>query len=189
VKDVIVLGGPNGAGKSTAVPSVIPPKLGIVEFVNADEIARGLSPLNPAGSEIAAGRLLIERIHTLKNSGQSFGFETTCAGRSHAGLLRECRATGYRVTLIFLWLPSPSASLKRVARRVREGGHDVDGDVVTRRYWAGLRNLHSLYLPLADLALVYDNSDTGRVLVYEATSAERIVHDPQRWRKIQKAAS
>lgn len=188
MKDLIVLGGPNGAGKSTAVPTVIPPKLGIVEFVNADEIARGLSPLNPAGSEIAAGRLLIERIHALKDAGKSFGFETTCAGRSHARLLRECRTEGYRITLIFLWLPSPAAALRRVARRVREGGHGIDQAVITRRYRAGLRNLLALYLPLADLALIYDNSDLGRVLVYEATSAGSIVHDLKRWQKIQKAA-
>ncbi|HEY3920035.1 MAG TPA: AAA family ATPase [Stellaceae bacterium] len=137
MKDVIVLGGPNGAGKSTAVPGVIPPELGIVEFVNADEIARGLSPLNPAGSEIAAGRLLIERIRALRDAGQSFGFETTCAGREHAALLRECRALGYRITLIFLWLPSPAAALQRVARRVREGGHGVERAIVTRRYAIG----------------------------------------------------
>ena len=98
------------------------------------------------------------------------------------------RAKGYRITLIFLWLPSPSAAVKRVARRVREGGHGVERAVITRRYWTGLRNLRDLYLPLADLALIYDNSDAGRVLVYEATPTASVVHDQRRWRKILRAA-
>jgi predicted ABC-type ATPase len=80
----------------------------IHEFVNADEIARGLSPFNPEGSAVAAGRVMLDRIRALVAAGQSFAFETTCAGRSHARLLRTSRDSGYRSMLIFLWLPSVS---------------------------------------------------------------------------------
>ncbi|MSO93220.1 MAG: Zeta toxin family protein, partial [Rhodospirillales bacterium] len=154
MKDLIVIGGPNGAGKTTMAPRLLPAALGIREFVNADEIARGLSPFNAQGAAFAAGRLMIERIHKLALDGESFAFETTCAERGHIRLLRSCRDAGYRLALVFLWLPSAEAAVARVARRVREGGHDVPRAVVVRRYVAGLRNMRRLYLPLMDGALI-----------------------------------
>jgi len=129
MKDIIIIGGPNGAGKSSSAPAIIPRRLDIPEFANADEIARGLSPFNPEGTAIVAGRLMIERIQALVRSGESFAFETTCAGRAHAHWLRECKSEGWRLTLIFLWLPTPEAALDRVARRVREGGRSGAGSL------------------------------------------------------------
>ena len=109
LKDIIILAGPNGAGKTAAAPVLLPQELGIREFVNADEIARGLSPFNAEGAALAAGRFMIERMRYLVRNEQSFAFETTCSGRVHASWLRECRAKNWRVTLLFLWLPSPQA--------------------------------------------------------------------------------
>jgi predicted ABC-type ATPase len=185
VKNVIVLGGPNGAGKTTAAASILPAHIGIREFVNADEIAQGMSPFDPTAPAVAAGRLMVERIHALAQAGASFAFEITCAGRAHAQLPRSCRDRGYQVTLISLWLPSPQAALARVAQRVRGGGHGVPDEVVVRRYWAGLRNMRHLYLPLADLGLIYDNSATSPVLIAECVSAQLTIHEPARWRLIE----
>lgn len=109
MKDIVVLSGPNGAGKTTAAQVLVPQKLGIREFVNADEIARGLSPFNAAGAAVTAGRLMIERMRSLVRDGRSFAFETTCSGRAHVSLLRRCKTEGWRVTLLYLWLPSPQA--------------------------------------------------------------------------------
>jgi predicted ABC-type ATPase len=187
VKNVIVLGGPNGAGKTTAAANILPAHIGMREFVNADEIAQGMSPFDPAAPAVAAGRLMVERIHALARAGASFAFEITCAGRAHAQLLRSCRDQGYRVTLIFLWLPSPEAALARVAQRVRGGGHGVADEVVVRRYWAGLRNMRHLYLPLADLGLIYDNSGASPVLIAESASARLTIHEPMRWQMIEDA--
>jgi len=188
LKELIILGGPNGAGKTTAAPAILPGLLGIREFVNADEIARGLSPFNPDGAALAAGRAMIDRIRLLMRAGESFAIETTCSGRGHVRLLQDCRALGYRTTLIFLWLPSPKAALARVARRVREGGHRIPDDVVVRRYWTGLRNMRHVYLPAVDDGLVYDSSDRGRVLIAERLAgAPLVVRDRSRWAKIEKA--
>lgn len=188
MKDVIILGGPNGAGKTTAAPSLLTRHLGIREFVNADEIARGLSPFNPEGSAVGAARLMIRRIRELSEAGESFSFETTCAGRRYLRLLQACRANGYRLTLIFLWLPSPQAAVARVAKRVREGGHGIADEIVVRRYAAGLRNMRHLYLPLVDIALVYDNADNGHVLIAEKTPETDVrVYDPKRWTLIEEA--
>jgi predicted ABC-type ATPase len=188
LKDIVIIGGPNGAGKTTAAPAVVPTELGIREFVNADEIARGLSPFNFEGVAGAAGRLMIERLRALVRSGESFAFETTCSGSTHARWLQACKAEGWRVTLLYLWLPSPQTAIDRVARRVRQGGHGIPADVVIRRYKTGLVNMRRLYLPLADVAAIYDNSDEGRTLIAERTpEASLVVYDATRWAMIERA--
>ena len=185
--DIVVLGGPNGAGKTTAARALLPNALGIREFVNADEIARGLSPFNEASVEVTAGRLMIERMRHLVQTRQSFAFETTCAGLGHVELLRRCRDQGWRVTLLYLWLPSPQAAIDRVARRVSEGGHDIPADVIARRYWKGIANMQRAYLPLADVAAIYDNSDRKRVLIAEREFGGALeIHDDSRWKLMQR---
>ena len=190
MKEIVILGGANGAGKTTAAQVLLPQQLGIIEFVNADEIARGLSPFNAGGAAIAAGRLMIERMRSLARDGQSFAFETTCAGRGHVEFVRHLKENGWRAILLFLWLPSPQAALGRVARRVAQGGHPVPDAIVVRRYWAGLRNLHRLYLPLADVATIYDNADGGRVLIAERKpQGSLVIHDRVRWQSIEEASA
>jgi len=183
-----MIGGPNGAGKTTAATTLLPRILDIREFVNADEIAGGLSPFNPEGSALAAGRLMIERMHELVARGESFAFESTCSGRAHAQTLSKCRDAGYRFTLVFLWLPSAKEALRRVARRVAQGGHWIPDDVVVRRYAAGLRNLQQLYLPIADIAYIYDNTDQGGILIAERQPGQTlVVCDDRRWKRILEA--
>ena len=184
-----MIGGPNGAGKTTAAEELVPRELDIREFVNADDIARGLSRFNPEGAAIAAGRLMIDRMKALVRNGESFAFETTCAGRMYLPWLRDCQARGWRVLLLFLWLPTPEAALARVARRVREGGHAIPKDVVIRRWKAGLVNMRNLYLPLSDGAQIHDNSDRTRILIAERTpDAPLVVHDAVRWAMIEKGS-
>jgi predicted ABC-type ATPase len=132
---------------------------------------------------------MIERMKALVASGESFAFETTCAGRAYAPWLRECQASGWRVTLVFLWLPTPQAALDRVARRVHEGGHNIPRDVVIKRWKKGIANMRHLYLPLSDIAAIHDNSDATRVLIAERTSGvPLVVHDADRWAMIEEAS-
>lgn len=188
MKDVIVIGGPNGAGKTTAANRLLPVALGIREFLNADEIARGLSPFDPEANAVPAGRMMIDRIDKLVAAGKSFAFETTCAGHRQAKLLRSCRVAGYRVTFTFLWLPSPQAAIRRVAQRVARGGHHIPDDVVIRRYAAGIHNMRHAFLPLADVALIYDNSGESPLLIAEKRPGEALViRDTVRWKLIEEA--
>jgi predicted ABC-type ATPase len=188
LKDVFVIGGPNGAGKTTAASRLLPAALELNEFLNADEIARGLSPFDPEANAVPAGRLMIDRIDRLVAAGRSFAFETTCAGHRQAKLLRSCRAAGYRVTLIFLWLPSPQEAILRVSKRVAHGGHRIPDDVIIRRYAAGLYNMRHAFVPLADVALIYDNSRESPLLIAEKRSGATLdVRDTARWKLIEEA--
>jgi len=187
-KHVIVVGGPNGAGKTTWAMRRLPDVLTIRDFVNADEIARGLSPFDPESSALTAGRVMIARLDELVAAGHSFAFETTCSGRGHVRFLEKCRASGYRVTLVFLWLPSAEVALARVARRISQGGHRISDEVIVRRYAAGLRNMKYLYLPLADIALIYDNSDDSDTLIAaQHLDGLFMIHDHARWSQIEEA--
>ena len=153
-----VIAGCNGAGKTTASFTVLPEMLGCREFVNADEIAKGLSPFNPEGVAIQAGRLMIDRIIHLLKEGETFAFETTLATRSYVKLIQRAQKRGYFVTLLFFSLSSPEQAVARVAKRVSQGGHNIPTDVILRRYDAGLQNFFQLYTPIVDYWTLYDNS-------------------------------
>lgn len=155
-----IIAGCNGAGKTTASYTVLPEMLACREFVNADEIARGLSPFNPESVAIEAGRLMLRRMEDLLAENVDFAFETTLATRSYAQFVRKAQASGYFVTLLFFWLPSPEHAIERVALRVKEGGHNIPEDVIRRRYKNGLANLFEIYLPICDCWAIYDNSST-----------------------------
>jgi len=183
--DIIVIGGPNGAGKTTAAKVLLPKELALLEFVNADNIAAGLSPYNPEGVAIAAGRIMLDRMRELVAQKTSFAIETTCAGRGHARFLQDCQRQGWRVTLIYIWLDDPNLAVQRVAQRVREGGHHIPTDVIHRRYWAGLRNMLDLYLPLADTASIYDNTNGDAVPVVAKSPDDLFeIRDAPRWEKL-----
>lgn len=189
MKDVFVIGGPNGAGKTTWANRLLPKTLGLREFLNTDEIARGLSPFDPEANAIPAGRMMIERIDRFVGAGKSFAIETTCAGHRQAKLLRSCRAAGYRITFIFLWLPSAQMAISRVAQRVARGGHHIPEGAIVRRYSAGIHNMRHMFLPLADIAMIYDNSTDPPVLIGEKESHSPFrVLDTTRWTLIEDAA-
>lgn len=156
--NLYIIAGCNGAGKTTASFTVLPEMLDCREFVNADEIAAGLSPFNPEGVAIQAGRLMIERIIHLLKEGETFAFETTLSTRSYVKLIQQAQRRGYFVTLLFFSLESPEQAVKRVAHRVSQGGHNIPTDVIYRRYDGGLRNFFQLYKPICDYWALYNNS-------------------------------
>ena len=186
-KDIYILGGPNGAGKTTAAKVLLPQKLPVEFFVNADEIARRIAPGNPDTAAFEAGRRMIGRIRELIRAEESFAFETTCAAKTYIKLLHDCRVAGWRVSLLYLWLPSPEYSIARVERRVKEGGHFIPGEVVRRRYHSGLRNMYRLYLPLADDVTIYDNRDDAMHLIARrAPDSPLVILDEELWTRIRR---
>ena len=157
-KTLYIISGCNGAGKTTASYTVLPEILGCREYVNADEIAKGLSPFNPESVAIEAGRLMLERIDYLMTAGVSFSIETTLATKSYVNLVRRAHKQGYNVKLLFFWLESPEMAKLRVAERVAKGGHNIPADVIERRYYAGIRNLFNLFMNEVDYWAIFMNT-------------------------------
>ena len=123
---------------------MLPDLLECREFVNADEIAKGLSPFNPESVALEAGKMMLQRIDLLMSQERTFAIETTLATRSYASLVCRAHERGYNVVLLFFWLSSPEMAVARVAQRVSEGGHDIPIETIHRRYWLGMRNFFNI---------------------------------------------
>jgi predicted ABC-type ATPase len=157
-KRLYIIAGCNGAGKTTASFTILPEILDCREFVNADEIARGLSPFQPEKVAFEAGRIMLNRINELLLAKENFAFETTLSTKSYKNKIIEAKESGYQTTLLFFWLQSADIAKERVRTRVLEGGHHIEADVIERRYIRGITNLFDIYLPIIDGAFIFDNS-------------------------------
>lgn len=185
-KTIYIIAGCNGAGKTTVSYTILPEILDCKEFVNADEIAKGLSPFQPEKVSFEAGRIMLERIDTLLTQNHNFAFETTLSTRSYKNKLMEAKASGYAVRLLFFWLPTVEMAIKRVNIRVKEGGHNIPVDVIKRRYKRGIDNLFKIYLPLCDEWAVFDNSDGEPLLIADGNETETMIIHPDNWKSFKK---
>ena len=185
---IVVIAAPNGAGKSTSAPFLLKGALSVLEFVNADQIAVGLSAYAPEKVAFEAGRIMLERLHELRTSGQDFAFESTLSSRSFALFLRKAKNSGYRVLLFYVTLPSAELAVERVALRVLQGGHHIPTPDVMRRFERSLINFHTLYRPIVDQWVVLDNS-TGRLNPIASGTAKRAhIQDHEKWLHLQRKA-
>lgn len=174
-RHLYIISGCNGAGKTTASYTVLPEVLHVDEFVNADEIARGLSPFNPDAMAIEAGRLMLKRIDELLLKGKNFAIETTLATRSYAGLVQRVHQLGYVVHLVYFWLNGPQLAKERVASRVSRGGHHIPPAIIERRYALGIHNLIKIFIPIVDSWMIIDNSELTQDMIAEGGMGKDIV--------------
>ncbi len=174
MKNLYIIGECNGTGKTTASFSILPDILDCREFVNADEIAKGLSPFRPETVTFEAGRIMLKRIKDLINAGETFAFETTLSTSSYKNLIAEANKSGYKITLVFFWLESVEMAIDRVQNRVRDGGHNIPEEIIRRRYRSGIKNLLEIYLPIVDRALLFDNSSNDPVLLAQKIRNDEI---------------
>jgi hypothetical protein len=161
-KQLYIIAGCNGAGKTTASFTILPEVLDCKEFINADEIAKGLSPFQPESVAMQAGRIMLARMDELLQKGETFAFETTLATKSYKQKIEWAQANDYEVTLLFFWLDSPNMAKKRVAQRVAEGGHSIPSETIERRYHNGITNLFAIYIDMVDICYIFDNSEGER---------------------------
>ena len=180
-----IISGCNGAGKTTASYTILPEILDCKEFVNADEIARGLSPFQPEKVAIEAGKIMLRRIDELLKDKTNFAIETTLASKTYKNTILSAREKGYNITLLYFWLGSVKLAKERVKNRVLEGGHNIENQTIERRYYAGIKNLFDMYLPITDMAMIYDNSSIQHILMAEKTLNNNIqIADNQLFNKI-----
>jgi len=195
-----VIAGPNGAGKTTFALRYLPEMTGCRNFINADLIADGLSPLNPVGVQLAAGKIFLREIEANVAAGTDFAFETTLSGRMYIRLLKELRSTrlrsdgttarheGWKIVLFYLWIPNAEFSRLRVRQRVESGGHDIPDEAITRRYRRTVSNFLTVFAPLCNEVFCYDNSGFKPRLVCEQRCGELAVFDQDRYDMILRSA-
>jgi len=182
--NLYIIAGCNGAGKTTASYAILPEILKCKEFVNADSIAAALSPFNHESVALKAGRIMLQHINHLMEEKVDFAFETTLAAKSYLGLIKKAKAINYEITLIYFWLSSPEISRRRVAGRVKTGGHDIPSNIIERRYYRGLHNLINLYIPVCDNWMVIDNENLLRNFIAKGSKTYKQIINTDIWRRI-----
>lgn len=183
--NLYIIAGCNGAGKTTASETILPQMLNCREFVNADNIAKGLSPFNVESVAFEAGRLMLTRINELVQENLDFAIETTLSTRSYRSLVQKAQRQGYKVTLLFVWLQDVEMARERVALRVSMGGHDIPPYLIERRYHRGLQNLFKVFIPEVDAWLLVNNSNQElEHIAYGEKNIEPSVENEYLWSQI-----
>ena len=163
-QNFVIVAGPNGAGKSTVAEFLMLNK-NIYTYLNADIIAKGMAAQSRVGSDITAGRVLLEEIHVSLNRRESIAFESTMSGTSWKTVLKRAQDTGYDTTICYIAVSSAEISIERVRRRVLEGGHDIPEDTLRRRFDRSIKNFMTSYRHLSDYWYFFDNSSASAKLV------------------------
>ena len=183
-KQIHIIAGPNGAGKSShARITLLPDFLSSNDFINADEIAKMLSPENPEKAAIEAGRLMLNKMQFLLDEDRNFALETTLSAKIYLNFIKKAQLHGYKVNLIFLKLQSPELAKIRVQNRVDKGGHNIEPPVIDRRFQRGLDNLKD-YLSLVDTASVYEASGPELIEIVKKNEAQLIILNENLWKEI-----
>jgi predicted ABC-type ATPase len=185
---IIIVAGPNGAGKTTFVENFLNRYLDCDEFLNADLIAAGLSPFAPERQNLRAAELFFKRMAELEQGKLSFALETTLSGLTYRRRIKRWQNEGFKVTLLFLWLPSAEMAVQRVQERVAQGGHNIPELDIRRRYRRGIRNLTSIYLPMVDDAWILNGSQAPPSVIWKRHKDAEQVFDHKTWREIRHSA-
>ncbi|RBL88644.1 zeta toxin family protein [Chitinophaga flava] len=180
--NLYIISGCNGAGKTTASFTILPEILHCREFVNADNIAAGLSPFNPEKVAVEAGKLMLKRIHQLLEEKEDFAFETTLATRSYKSLVEKAKKAGYKVVLLYFWLSSPEVARKRVDERVENGGHNIPTEIIERRYYRGIHNLINIYIPICyEWSVINSMTSEPAIIASGFGEGEKLVINTDIW--------
>ncbi len=179
-----LVAGPNGAGKTTFALTYLR-DVGVRDFINADMIARGISPLDPAAAQVEAGRIFLKLLEEKIALREDFAFETTLSGRTYLRKISSWRRAGWRVVVHFLWIPSSEFSMRRVRERVEQGGHDIPVEDIKRRYARVMRNLGELG-KICDDVVCYDNTRSERAVIFSVIDGEMTIENASLYAEIVK---
>lgn len=179
---IYIIAGCNGAGKTTAASEILPNYLDCKEFVNADSIAKGLSPFQPETVAVHAARIMLNRIKELISEKVTFAIETTLTTKSYVNLIRTAKKNKYKIVLFYFWINSPKLAIARIKDRVKKGGHDIPTEVVLRRYERSLDNLVNMFIPICDKWYITDNSNEKFYEIAKGIlNKEVTIYDNEKW--------
>ena len=174
-----IIAGPNGAGKTTFALQYLPRQTNCRNFINADLIAAGLSPLAPERELLVASCLFIKEVENRVRSREDFAFETTLSGRGYLKLIRRLRLEGWRVELIYLALPTVEMSKLRVAERIAHGGHNIPVRDIERSFPRSLQNLIDEFSQMTDRTQCFMNDGEVPQPIFVQQGEVRMILDAQ----------
>jgi predicted ABC-type ATPase len=177
-----IIAGVNGSGKTTFALDYF--KNTKVNFINADLIATGLSPNNPDISQFLAGKLMLKEIDKCIKAKQSFAIETTLASKNYLRIINNLKKNNWQVNMVYLYLPSLDLSIQRVAERVKDGGHNIKIEDITRRYDRSIDNLINDYFDVVDNISCFSNQNNIDIIFNKNT--EVIVYNQKTYNDILK---
>lgn len=169
-KTLYVIAGANGSGKSTLASEFLPFEK--LEFLNADEIAKEICPENIESVKVKAGKIVLNRLEKLLNSGKSFAIETTLAGKNHIKIIKRAKSLGYYVVLIYSYLDNPILCENRIKIRVLNGGHNIPKEDIVRRFYRSKNNFWNIYKDLTDEWNLFYNGTSEYILVAQRNNNE-----------------
>ena len=175
--NLYIIAGPNGSGKTTFATKFLPKYAKCPYFINADLIAKGISPFAPEIVPIKAGKILLHEIKELVSKKKSFGFETTLSGITYLSFFKIAKKKGYKIHIFFLWIPSAGLALERIKERVAKGGHHIPAHDVRRRFTRSIHNFFAVYSPLVDSWSLFDNSNIKPHLIAKKEHGKVVVYD------------
>lgn len=175
-KEVIIVAGANGVGKTTFALEFLLENPGY-EFLNADEIAKELSPDDPQGSKISAAKAFFKTFAEYVRDGKSFLIESTLSGRYLIKFTDQLKEHGYEIRIIFLFVDSPDILIERIHNRVAKGGHHIPDEDVKRRFWRGKENFLQTYKDLVHFWGMVYNTESGFIDVAEGQGDEIEIFD------------
>lgn len=182
--NLYIVAGANGSGKTTFANSLLSNYVSCANFVNADLIAKGISPFNPERAAIKAGKILLEEINDLAKKKADFAIESTLSGKTHVRMIKFLRKYSYQIHIFYLWVPSVELSIERISDRVKNGGHHVPTKDVRRRFKKSLDNFLHIYRNICDSWILFDNSTDKPRIVAQSINEEQIVMDHDLYNKI-----
>ena len=156
-KQVVIIAGANGSGKTTFARKFL--DVTKYEFLNADEIAKELSPEDPSKARVAAGKKVISLLDEMISQSKSFVIESTLSGSFLEKHIKTLKENGYEIKLIYIFLGSQELCIERIKSRVMQGGHNIPDADVIRRFNRGLIKFWYKYSWIVDNYNIFFNNE------------------------------
>jgi predicted ABC-type ATPase len=175
-KKLFIIAGANGSGKTTLSKELLREEKEL-NFLNADDIAKKISPKNLERARISAAKELHKRLENLLKNRLPIAIETTLAGNNYIKTIEKAKNLDYHIAIIYSFVDNPQTCINRIKIRVLNGGHNIPKEDIIRRFTRSKNNFWHKYKNKVDEWLLYYNGEMQYSLVAEKNAGITILND------------